>query len=484
MGCCKAEKFEGWCKEYPIAYTNTHGDEYCLFHAPKEHKGVSVENFNSTVNGLIEAASAADETVCNLSGTIFPGVFFFTHCNEPLSQIDFHMAIFCGDAIFKHATTFPINVNFVDVTFCGSANFEHVTFNDAWFQHIIFSGPADFSSTTFNGEADFSDCTFNNETNFSHATFNGEASFFHTTFNHVQFSRTTFKGLATFSKATFNNTAIFENDRGKIFQGGALFTEVQRVSSTIFFIEIDFSASPISFLETILANFRFDRCTWPRKEYSGLLTWLNNKPFKLLTSDDAEVFFDEIQAEFKDGFCGGWSKKWSHLNLLARYEMVEDLYRQMKEQYMERHNEAEASKWHYREKEMFRKKKLMRRYFPLSASNLYWAFSGYGERPVRAGVILLMQFLTIGVAMNSLGFKATNKAAIIKIIEGFSFSPDWAKIELVIQAIIEHALFVKDPTLTALTTLGSITLLLGTKVLIPVQAALLVFALRNKFQKY
>lgn len=483
MACCKAEEFGGWCKDHTIVYTNNYGDDYCLFHAPKGHKGISAESFNGKVLALIEAAIATDEE-CNLSGTVFPGTLRLMYGDSrPLPMINFSMVTFSGNTDFSHVI-FNRDANFSNAVFSQEANFSNAIFREsAYFMGAMFNGLTYFSSyfmsAAFNIDADFSNATFSNEANFGHATFNNHAFFYLTTFNRANFSNASFKGIATFSRAIFNGVAVFENDKENIFQGGVLFTEVKVVSSTIFFIGVDFSNACFSLLETILANFRFDRCIWPRKKYSGLFAWLNNKMFRLFTSNDTEIFYDEIQAETKEGFCGGWSLKWRGMDSLTRYGVVEDLYCQMKAQYKERHNEAEVSKWHYREKEMFRKKNLFRRYIPLSATNLYWAFSGYGERPIRAGVILLLLFPMIGIVMNSLGFKAGGTV----VIQGFSFFLDWAKIGLVIQAIIEHALFIKDPALKALTTGGAIILLLCTKILIPIQSALFAFALRNKFRR-
>jgi len=57
MPCCKAEEYT-WCKDLPVvSYKEIEGNEYCVFHAPKGQKGISLEEFNELVferiNGFI-----------------------------------------------------------------------------------------------------------------------------------------------------------------------------------------------------------------------------------------------------------------------------------------------------------------------------------------------------------------------------------------------------------------------------------------------
>ncbi len=58
MGCCKAhiEESKNWCKRHGIAFTDKQGKEYCVFHAPKDKKGISLEEFNKLVFAEIDNA--------------------------------------------------------------------------------------------------------------------------------------------------------------------------------------------------------------------------------------------------------------------------------------------------------------------------------------------------------------------------------------------------------------------------------------------
>ena len=64
MPCCKSKERPAWCGDEEVVYTDEDGKEYCLFHAPKEHKGMSVEEFNERVFQRIRETPEGEE--CNL----------------------------------------------------------------------------------------------------------------------------------------------------------------------------------------------------------------------------------------------------------------------------------------------------------------------------------------------------------------------------------------------------------------------------------
>lgn len=472
MVCCKAKEFDGWCNALTTCFTDPISrEEYCLFHAPYDDKWASVDAFNAEVHGLIKAAIAS-ETECNLSGTVFPGDIDFRDGAKHDSQggfflppINFTRAAFFGFADFTNIT-FSGWAYFNGANFFGGVGFGGATFlESAYFKGVTSNEQTYFYRSTFSKQVHFRDnTTFSGEVNFAGATFSGE----------VNFENVNFLGNAYFCNATFSSHASFGET---LFNGSTLFTMVKVSDEEIFFKEIDLAGGSVSFLDTNLANFRFERCRWPQKKVNRLRAWVTTQLGWLFTTEDTDVFRDEKKAD-EDFSAVTWRNKLWNNDLSKKYGMVEDLYRQMKQQAKERHNEPEASKWHYREKEMYRKKKVARRYFPLSFTNLYWAFSGYGERPVRAGGMLLALFLGIAMVMNWLGLESGDK-----VIQEFSFSPDLVTIGQVIQTIIEHALFIKEPAFKAQTIPGAIVLLMWTRVLIPVQATLFVFALRNKFRR-
>lgn len=450
MACCKAEKYK-WCKKLDTVYTDEVGKEYCVFHAAKGHKGVSLEEFNNLVFQRIEEAKNSGQK-CNLSGTIFEGEIIFTHFDKknPLPDIDFSFITFTEDT------------NFSAVNFSGYADFRNTTFKSfAEFVIVTFDGKAIFINATFNKSSNFMSTIFKDRTYFDGVYFKGNVNFNSTIFGGpVSFSGTlwkisinrkieteylipkskepilTFKKNALFKKTTFTEEVAFW---GCLTEGIIRFEDVD--------------LSHVSFLETNMYNFNFICCKWPQKK-------------------GRDVLYDEIQIKSpKD-------KK--------AFELVEDLYRQLKQKYKKELNEPEVSNWHYGEKEMFRKKRLWRRFNPISFSNLYWAFSGYGECPVRAGIMLLLLFILVTIVMNFFGLiPFGNEKSVFGFTEinGFSGSFDWEKFKFLVFNTIQYTLFFKTPFFKPETINGYIFQTIFTKFFIPIQATLFAFAIRNKFRR-
>lgn len=450
MACCKAIKYE-WCKDLETVYTDEEEKDYCVFHAPKGHKGVSLEEFNNLVFQRIEEAKNSGQE-CNLSGTIFEGEIIFTQFNKknPLPDIDFSFITFTENAYFAY------------VNFSGYADFRNTIFKSyAQFVNVTFDGIAYFINATFNKSSDFMGTIFKNRTYFDSVYFKGN----------VKFNSTVFGGPLSFSgtlwKISMNREIVAEylipksKEPSLTFKKNALFKKTTFTEEVAFwgcltegiirFEDVDLSH--VSFLETNLYNFNFICCKWPQKK-------------------GRDVLYDEIQIKSpKD-------KK--------AFELVEDLYRQLKQKYKKELNEPEVSNWHYGEKEMFRKKRLWRRFNPISFSNLYWAFSGYGECPVRAGIMLLLLLIFIMTGMNYFGlvpFVEGNPVYGVTQIKGFSGSIDWTKLWLLFYNTIQHILFFKTPFFKPEILSGNIFLTVFTRIIIPIQATMFAFALRNKFRR-
>ena len=69
------------------------------------------------------------------------------------------------------------------------------------------------------------------------------------------------------------------------------------------------------------------------------------------------------------------------------------------------------------------------------------------------------------------------------IIQGFSGAPNIEKLGILTDTALQHALFAKSPSYTLQTTAYNGILLLITRLFLPIQAALLGFALRNRFRR-
>lgn len=161
MPCCRST----WCKDEKIVYTDKKKNEYCIFHAPKEHKGKTLIEFNSLVFEKIKK-SKKENVPCDLSETIFPGSIDFTEFSNdnPLPELNFSKTIFNGKANFKWVT-FSRKVDFWRTKFFGETDFYSVNFNgEADFNHTTFSDEADSEGTIFN--INFEGATFDEKTNF------------------------------------------------------------------------------------------------------------------------------------------------------------------------------------------------------------------------------------------------------------------------------------------------------------------------------
>lgn len=452
MACCKAEEYK-WCKELDTVYTDEEGKEYCVFHAPKGKKGVAnIEKFNDLIfTRILEARKS--KGICDLSGTIF---------SKPINFKQFCDKNYLSAINLSH-TIFSDRVKFSGIIIKGDVDFNHVTFTgDASFSLTIFIDNAYFEGAIFNGIADFRNSKFNNKADFMFARFIGNAYFGGAVFNEkVDFSskfppwRFKFNGnpnlgiiflptdhLKTFTRIADFKLTTFRKETNFI---GCSSNDIIR------FEEVDLAR--VSFLETNLREFNFVRCAWQQKF-------------------GRNVLYDEIRPTYEN-----WAKS---------FEKVEDLYRQLKQKYKEEHNEPEVSNWHYGEKEMFRKKRWFRRRNPFSLSNLYWASSGYGENPILAGIILLLLFILVTTGMNFFGLiPFGNEKSVFGFTEinGFSGSFDWEKFKLLVFNAIQYTLFFKTPFFKPETINGYIFQTIFTRLLIPIQATLFAFALRNKFRR-
>ena len=468
MPCCQAEKYK-WCKTLrSVKFAG--GKEYCVFHAPEEHKGQTPESFNKLVYAKIQDA-INKKKYCDLSGTIFPWSIAFSQFdkNNPFPKIyfidvifneyvDFVEATFSEDAFFINATfnkassfrgtTFRKEAFFKKATFRKPTGFIEAVFNEiADFDEVAFKGIVNFNKAVFSGAASFNKAIFSEDADFTKAAFNkvGFASFTKATFDKdVHFIQAAFSGDVKFTKATFNGDVHFRttNFHKSLYLGWCL------VNKSIFFEDVDLSK--VSFLNSDPSKIHFTDCTWSRRYGRNIL--LDEKNLK---------------------------KK------VSSFDKVEYLYRRLKQKYKEEHNETEASNWHYGEKEMFRKKKWWRRYNPISFSNLYWISSGYGERPVRAGLVIVLLFVAVTILMNLLGLvpKHGNPVFGVESIKGFTSFFNPKKFWLLINNTVQHALFVRDAYFIPQNLAGSIILTLSTRLIMPIQTALFVLSLRNKFRK-
>ncbi|MDI6615430.1 MAG: pentapeptide repeat-containing protein [Syntrophaceae bacterium] len=478
MPCCYKDGKE-WCQDLETVYTDAEGNEYCVFHAPQGKKGESLEAFNELVFARIQEAQQHHKR-CDLSGTIFEGDVSFHQFdkNEPLPEIDFSEAQFSGKA------------NFWFTKFSEYADFRFAQFSeDAEFLNAKFSGYADFWNTKFSGYADFMSAQFSGDGNFAEAQFSG-----HGNFAEVQFS-----GDGNFAEAQFSGGADFDfiripekgllmfrsTDRIKTFGKKASFRNLD-IEGSLVFEGVDLSTA--LFYGTRVQKIDFINVRWRR---SGPRGWRN-------TLYDEIFFFERIKKGPSSDVERPGTPPTDFKNLIGRTFCYADkygddirkvgiLYRRMKNKYRTLQNWPEVSNWHYGEKEMYRKENAFRRYFPFSFSFLYWLSSGYGERYVRAGVVLaaLIFLLSFGLAwtgLNAAGASGSHLTDFHGITSITIETLNLKSIGALLINTLKYATFQKDIIFFPRNMWGEIVRLL-TQILIPIQTALFIMAVRNRFRR-
>lgn len=230
MACCKCEEHK-WDDPQPVVYTDSEdGKEYCLFHAPVEHKGVDVDEFNAQVFKRIQATIDRGDknTFCHFDGAIFSGDISFA--NRALPKMSFEQARFLGRVFFENVRCDV--ALFGQTNFVGRANFASSIFKFADFGEALFE-ISEFRWATFKA------------LDFKRTHFRGRANFREAKLGSADFCNAIFDGIASFHAATFSGRAVFFSEaifKGKVDFRSATFVE-GHFWKTTFMQETDFSAA-------------------------------------------------------------------------------------------------------------------------------------------------------------------------------------------------------------------------------------------------
>lgn len=444
MACCKGEN-RGWCKDHPVVnYKDESGNEYCIFHAPSDQKGISVFEFNSCVYDEIKQAKAKNSS-CNLSGTIFPGDIAFRadQVTVPFlfppvrfdyavfhGSVNFNDAVFDGYASFA-GTAFNRDVNFFRSKFIDYSNFFGATFTEnVYFSWASFKGLTWFHETKFHKKAAFDNAIISGPIEFIRTFFEGPANFLNTFFTEKVIFFASFSREAIFSNATFNNRALFQ---------GLTFLSIAHLNRTTINEVLRFdnvNLGKVSLVDTDIRKIDFVNCTWPLK-------------------DGRPVLYDELH------LAESWPFEKEQL------VKIEILYRKLKQKYKEEHDESESSNWHFAEREIQRLRSSRKTAF-YYLLYLYYYSSGYGEKPVRA---------VIGLGLLIMLF-----AVLFGLSEQLIQYNDWKNLPSLFLNTLQYATFENNPEFIPQTYIGAF-LRLCLKLLIPLQAAFLALAVRNKFRR-
>jgi len=219
------------CK-YPNCDFGVHNEtEYCVFHCPKDKKGISVEQFCSDLR------HHTSEGLSNFKGFVFMGPI-------DLSNIEFRYPTLFNDV------EFPESVDF------SRANFE----NSVDFTGVTFGGGADFRGTKFGGKAKFSKTKFVGPLKKSElvnecANFTGSQFFASVDFKMAKFEN----GAAIFSNANFRGpdiefcSAVFKDGpavfSGSKFDGTIDFNGINFVDHNAIFANASFRNGSVLFMK-------------------------------------------------------------------------------------------------------------------------------------------------------------------------------------------------------------------------------------------
>ena len=366
-----------------------------------------VEHVNFSGARFVEHASFSDAAfggVANFSGATFDQRAHFAYATFIGEQAAFFRTAFGGRADFSDAT-FRGPVGFADTTFGDElADFSRVTFDNLMgFIYATFGGEASFAFAIFRGQlADFSEATFGGHAHFNGARFDKGSAFAKANFDKVaDFSKATFGWMANFSEANFLEDANFSEAN---FLEDAIFSEAgfgkgADFSKAGFGKGADFSkatfkenaqfsglkVSPITALdlqnstiekpERISFHTTYLRPSWFVDVDAQKFDFTDVEWFRLPTGEQLDLE-DEIEVlRSRKSEYGSPTESPESLRKLTK------ACRRLMNNAEENRDYPTANEFHYWSMEAQRKEGWSR--LGLIAT-LYWALSGYGERPLRA----------------------------------------------------------------------------------------------------
>jgi len=372
--------------------------EHCIFHAPKDRKGISDQEFN---NLIFEQINQSD---FGFHGYIFPTWISFGHITFD-GVANFSGARFQGKSHrLASGLTVKSCVGFDGTRFLRSANFNDTEFScgDVLFQAAEFRGPAYFAAARFlEGKAYFSRATFHDRVLLIFNTINegldfseislGRASVFY--FARPDFHANSTQGSQiTFSRVRFDPfTAYFE----RVFSDGQVQQEDILKRPVIIFRycqlkDVHFADNDMSLFSFYKSSFdeaRFTSCSWTHVKDTALRI-----PYRRRNVISEEQLFSSLQNSIGSEKERQRIRERYEIKDLKDYTEIASLYRRMKTA-MDRTKDYQEAGWFYFNE--FEMKRLASRGKEASGAStgtsfrgcrrlLYWLYkviAGYGEKP-------------------------------------------------------------------------------------------------------
>jgi hypothetical protein len=473
------------------------GKRYCVLHYPDKEKSAAFEKAFQKKLGNEDF---------NFNGVWFPDVPSFSEFDFS-KDVNFGGATFSAYANFARAT-FSANADFSGATFSANADFGGSTFNEkamAYFARATFSAAADFLSATFSAAADFSSATFSAEVRFINATFRAGADFSFATFSEgakADFQSATFRAeadtflpTANFYSATFRAAADFrfatfskwaKADFRSVTFGAeadfrsATFSTAANFNEATFADYVRFAGSkaqPI-FTDTSQLDLQFARVKTPDRVsfHTANLRphWFVNVDAREFNFTNVEWDWRTIEEEIKSLQSKSVSSPHSLLDIACRNLAVNAEDNNLYE---------EASRFRFMAMDVRRLEK-WRGFVPWRLSWWYYQASGYGERVLKASLVLLGIWFVAGLLYTRVGF-ARWEPKLVSESDIVAAKQDDVGVPLPFKRALTYSVGVmtlQKPEPRPATTAAQTVVLLET-ILGPVQAALLALAIRRKFMR-
>ena len=425
--------------------------------------------------------------------------FAFAHFREAkFNQLDFSEAVFAGisfdktvfgdpgsqantRASFKKAT-FKVDVSSFAIESYLPVDFDEASFlTDAHFRNAEFKRQASFVSTSFQAKTFFVKTIFTNSANFSVADFAGEADFTDAHFSKIhgalfyraKFARDVFFDRTEFAGNVSFNSAVFGGDSDMIFRNSEFAGDVSFIYSTsdgyLRFIDLKQGEG---------SRMRFEEAAFEKATRISFHT-VRLQPHWFVNIDSRKFVFtncrwkqpDNTDIDLRSELEALGGTRDSHKLLTKTCWQLADNHEEMK-------SFPKASIF----RQMANESKRLEDYRGWKVWSLhwwYWLSSFYGERPLRAGLVLLGILLAFALAFMVPEFQVCpiEKTVPEKACDPLYLSFAEAILQSLATATFQSIEYIKPQTMP-----GTFLIILE-KILAPIQAALFALAIRRKFMR-
>lgn len=400
-------------------------------------------------------------------------------------RTQFTSARFLQGAYFNHAT-FSDVVDFGSARFCMAAYFGYASFQAADFSNASFSASlADFSGASFSGAANFTCANFDEVAEFGNASFSAEA----------YFTNASFRAAVNFSYATFKNHIIFAGKEAEAVFAESSYLDLRfaRIEKPELMSFHTITLRPGWFVNIDARKFEFSNVDWYwrsiNKEIASLQNSEVSSPYRMLAIAYRHL---AVNAEENHRY-----EEASNFRYMAMDTRRLKWIAKLKGKFFLGH-------WRVLSKAVIRltrsgkrhsgapRRRLLRvkRYAAVYSRGLdvlhwfYWALSGYGERVLRAAVVLIGILILSAALYTQVGFGRW-EPRITGESEPMTTKRDDFGAPLKLSRALTYGaevMTVQRPEPRPLTTAAHTIVLLET-ILGPVQAALLALAIRRRFMR-